>query len=79
MSFAPNHDIRQFEAATAMPHLEVERQASPTQKAKRFAELVAISQCAAKPDVLPVDRQKRWLIEKIPIRLRQITAFRSEP
>ena len=78
MSFAPKHDFRQFDAATAMARLDLERQASPIKKAERFAELVAISRGAEKPDVPPVDRQKRWLAEKIPIRLRQIAAFHSD-
>lgn len=75
MSFAPKHDFRQFEAATAMARLDVERQATPIQKAERFAELVAISRDAEKPGVLLVDRQNRWLTKKIPFRLRQIAAF----
>ena len=75
MSFAPKHDYRQYEAATATARLDVERQATPVQKAVRFAELVAVSQGAEKPDVIPADRQQRWLTEKIPIRLRQVAAF----
>ncbi|WP_145384379.1 hypothetical protein [Stieleria neptunia] len=78
MSFAPKHDFHQFEAAIAMARLDVERQASPMQKAERFAELVSLSRCAEKPDALLVDRQNRWLIEKLPIRLREIAAFNSE-
>lgn len=77
MSFAPKHDFRQFEAATAMSRRDLERLASPLQKAERFAELVAIARGAEKPDVPMVDRQKRWLAEKVPIRLRQIAAFNS--
>lgn len=78
MSFAPKHDFRQFEAATATARLDFERQASPIQKAERFAELVAISRHADKPKLPQADRQKRWLAEKIPIRLRQIAAFNSD-
>lgn len=78
MSFAPKHNFRQFESATAMARLELERQASPSQKAKRFAEMVAISRDAKKTDVPLFDRQKRRLAEKIPIRLRQIAAFESD-
>jgi len=77
MSYAPKHDFRHFEAATAMARLDSERQASPLQKAERFAELVTICRGEEKPDAAPVDRQKRWLAEKIPIRLRQVAAFNA--
>jgi hypothetical protein len=78
MSFAPKHDFRQFDAATATARLDFERQSSPIQKAERFAELVAICRDAEKPDLPRVDRQKRWLAEKVPIRLLQIAAFNSD-
>ena len=78
MSYAPKHDFQRFESATTMARLDLERQASPIQKAERFAELVAMSRDAEKPDVPSVDRQNRWLDEKIPMRLRQIAAFNSD-
>lgn len=77
MSFAPKHDFRQFEAATATARLNLERQASASQKAERYGELVAISQHSNKPSASRGDRQKRWLAEKIPIRLRQLAAFNT--
>ena len=78
MSFAPKQDFRQFEAATAAVRLDIQRQASPIQKAERFVELVAICRRAKKPDLPRGDRQKRWITEKVPIRLRQIAAFNSD-
>ncbi len=60
-----------------MARLDFERQASPIQKAERFAELVAVCKGAEKPNAASVDRQKQWLAEKVPIRLRQVAAFNS--
>ena len=77
MSFAPNHEFHQFEAATARTRRSLERRASHAHKAERFAELVAISRNTQKLDLSLVDRQKRWEAEKLPIRLLQVTAFYS--
>lgn len=78
MKFAPNHDYRQFEAVTEIARLELERRASPIQKAQRFAALVAICRGTNGRDVSRADRQKRWMEEKLSIRLRQIAAFNSD-
>ncbi len=75
MSFAPNHDFRHFDLATAAARLELARQATPTQKAERYAELVAISRNVAKTEKIRREVQNRWLAEKVRIRLRQIAAF----
>ena len=75
MSFAPKHDFRQFESATAMSRLEVEREATPIQKAKRYVELITVFRNAEKPEMHPVDRGKRWMTDKVSVRLRQITAY----
>ncbi|WP_182865675.1 hypothetical protein [Stieleria mannarensis] len=77
MSYAPKHDFGLFETSTAMARLDFERQASPIQKVERFAELVAICRGVEKPDLSPIDRQKRWMAEKLPIRVRQVAAFNS--
>ena len=60
-----------------MARPDLERKAIPIQKARRFAELVAISRDAENPDLAWVDRRQRWLEEKIPIRIRRTVAFDS--
>ena len=75
LNFAPRQDYRQFEAAVEPSRLEVNRRASPIQKAKRFAELCDIAGRVEKPNSSPKIRVDRWLAEKIPIRIRQIESF----
>ena len=75
MSFAPKHDFPRFDRLTAMARLELARQATPTQKVERFAELVAVGMSAEKPQKTRQQIQQRWLAEKVARRLRQIAAF----
>lgn len=72
MSFAPNHDFPHFDLVTAAARTELAGQATPTQKAERFAELVTTSKNAAKTEKVRREAQYRWLAEKVRVRLRQI-------
>ena len=77
MSFAPKHNFQLFADATSLPRRELARQATPTQKVERFAELVAIGKGSGTPKMTMREIQERWLAEKVAIRRRQLVAFLS--
>ena len=76
MSFAPKHNFQLFDDATSFRRTELAMEATPTEKANRFASLVAVGKAAGKPNVTIHDVRERWIAEKVSIRQRQLAAFK---
>lgn len=77
MSFAPKHDYQEFDAASASSRIEAIRQATPTEKAERYGELLATCIDARGFGDSSNDIYEHRLREKIARRLRQLEVFKN--
>ena len=77
MSFAPRHDYELFERVASPPRLRLAKSATSEAKFDRYSELLALTKEADKPRMTVVESRRRWLRDKLSLRLKWLAVFES--